>query len=57
VCLLQAGEGILLGLGDVFEEAADVAGGQVTRVALAVEQDEAARPVGVPFAGALLAVA
>src|SRR5262249_19775792 len=55
VRLFQAGERVLFGVGEVFEEAADVAGRKVAGVALAVEQDQAARPVGVAFAGAGLA--
>ena len=38
--LFQGVERVLGGLGDVFEEAADVAGRQFTRVPFAVEQDE-----------------
>jgi hypothetical protein len=57
VGLFQAVEGIGLGLGDVGEEAADVAGGQVARVALVGEEDEAAGPVGEALAGPVLAEA
>jgi hypothetical protein len=57
VRLLQAAEGVFFGLTDVFEEAADVAGREVAGVALAVKQDEAERPVGVAFAGSVLAEA
>jgi hypothetical protein len=50
---LQAGQGILFGLGNVLQEAAYVPGGKIAGVALVVEQHQAARPVGtaVPRAG------
>jgi hypothetical protein len=54
VGFFQPIERILLGLGDVLEEAADVAGRKITGVAFVVEQDEAARPVGAAFARAVL---
>jgi hypothetical protein len=47
VGLFQAGQGILLGLGEVFEEAADVAGRQVAGVALVVEEDEPTHPFDI----------
>ncbi len=55
--LFETGEGILFGSGDVFEEAADVAGQEVARVAFAVEEDEAARPGHEAFGGSLLSQA
>jgi hypothetical protein len=42
VGLFEDVQGILLGLGDLLEEAAHVAGREVPRVAFAVEQDESA---------------
>ena len=57
VGFFQGVQGIGFGVGDMLEEAADVAGRQVAGVAFAVEQDQAARPVGVALAGAVLAEA
>jgi hypothetical protein len=57
VRLFQGVEWVLLGLGDVVEETADGAEVEVTGVALVVEEDEAACPVGVALGGAILAKA
>lgn len=46
VGLFQAVQGVRFGLADVVEGAADVAGREVARVALVVEEDQAAGPVG-----------
>ena len=54
------GEGpnrIFFGLGNGFQELADLGEAQVARMSLAVEQDQAARPVSVAFAGTILAEA
>ena len=57
VSFFQAGEGILLRLGDVLEEASDITGLEVVRMALVVKENQTARPVGMAFAGAVLAEA
>jgi hypothetical protein len=57
VRVFQAVQGVLLGLADVFEEAAHIGGRQFPGMAFVVEEDEAARPVGEAFAGAVLAEA
>jgi hypothetical protein len=45
----QLVEGVLLGVGDVLEEAVDVPGLEFAGVALVVEQDKGADPAGVAF--------
>jgi hypothetical protein len=55
VRFVEAVQGIRFGLGDVLQEAADVAGLEVAGVALVVEQDQAQRPVGEAFPGPVLA--
>jgi hypothetical protein len=47
----ETAEGVLLGLGEVFEEAGDVGEAQFAGMADAVEEDEAACPVGEAPAG------
>src|SRR5205085_1180795 len=53
----QAGQRVLLGLGGVLKEAAEVAQAEVARVALVVKEDESASPVGVTLGGPVLAEA
>jgi hypothetical protein len=55
--LLQAGERVFFRLGDVLQEAADVAGRKLAGVPFVVEQDQAARPIGTAVAWAGLAEA
>ncbi len=45
---------LLLRLCDVLQEAADIAGRKVAGMPLAVEEDQAARPLGVALAGTVL---
>jgi len=49
VGLFQAGQGVLFGVRDMLEEAANIGGEEVAGVAFVVEEDEAVRPVGVAF--------
>jgi hypothetical protein len=55
VGLFEAGEGVLFGVGEVFEESADVGEGEVAGVAFVVEEDESANPEGEAIAGPVLA--
>ena len=57
VCLFEAVEGIFLGVGDVFEESAHVAGRQLAWMAFVVKENEPASPVGLAFRGSVLAKA
>jgi hypothetical protein len=52
--LIQTGQGILLGLGDVLQEAADVAGREVAGVTFVVKEDQTTRPVGGALTGTVL---
>jgi hypothetical protein len=54
VRLFEAVEGIFLGVGDVFEESAHVAGRQLAWMAFIVKENEPASPVGVAFCGSVL---
>jgi len=49
VSLFQAIESILLGMGDVFEEPADITQRQLAGMASVVKENEAARPSSVAF--------
>jgi hypothetical protein len=55
VGLGEAVERILLGVGDVLEEAADITWLEFAGMAFVMEQDQGAGPVGVAFRGAVLA--
>jgi hypothetical protein len=57
VSLFQGVQGVLFGVGDVFEESADVAGRQVAGMAFVVKENETACPVRVAFCRPLLAEA
>jgi hypothetical protein len=57
VSLLQTIKGLLFGLGDVFEEPADLTGRQVAGMTLVVKQRQTACPDGVTFGGSVLAEA
>ena len=46
----QSIDGVLLGAGDVFEEADDLRGFQFARMALLMKEDKPLRPLGIPFA-------
>lgn len=47
--LFQRRQGVALGLGDVFEEPANLAEAQVARMLFVMEQDKPARPVCISF--------
>jgi len=49
--LLDAPQWILLAVGDVFEEPADIRNSQLPRMPLAMEENETADPLGKAFAG------
>jgi hypothetical protein len=51
---LRAAEGLLFGLGDVLQDAADVAGRQAAGVAFVVEQHQPAGPMLIACSGAIL---
>jgi hypothetical protein len=57
VGFFQTEQGILLGLGNVLQEAAHVTVRKVAGVPFIVEENQAARPVGAAFAGTVLAEA
>ena len=47
---VDAVQRLLFGVGDLFEKAVHVAGGEIARAAFVVKEDEAARPVGEAIA-------
>ena len=49
VGVIQSIDGVLLGAGDVFEEADDLRGFQFARMALLMKEDIVLRPVTIPF--------
>ena len=52
--LSAPGVRVVVYIGDVFEESADVAETEVARMAFVVKEDQAARPVGAAITGAVL---
>ncbi len=57
VGFFQTGQSILLGLGNVLQEAAHITVRKVARMPFGVEENQTARPVGEAFAGTVLAEA
>ncbi len=57
VGFFQTGQGVLLGLGHVFQEAAHVSVRKVAGMPFFVEENQRARPVSEAFAGNILAEA